>query len=103
MHPHRPRANLHRGGVPGGGVCRVALHQSDAEKVAVLNSSHHKPAFCDCKVLMCRVVWSRYQTGGTEDAAVLVVHMTPESVLNTDQYRHWMERFGSVTLGVLSH
>lgn len=50
-------------------------------------------------MLRFHVVWSRYQTGGTEDAAVLVVHMTPESVLNTDQYRSWMERFGSSTLG----
>lgn len=25
---------------------------------------------------------------------MLVVHMTPESVLKTDQYRSWMERFG---------
>lgn len=33
---------------------------------------------------------------------MLVVHMTPESVLNTDQYRSWMERFGSSTLGFLS-
>uniref|UniRef100_A0A4W6FHB1 Zinc phosphodiesterase ELAC protein 2 n=1 Tax=Lates calcarifer TaxID=8187 RepID=A0A4W6FHB1_LATCA len=39
----------------------------------------------------------RYQTGGTEDPAVLVVHMTPESVLNTDQYKQWMERFPSTT------
>lgn len=39
----------------------------------------------------------RYQTGGTEDTAVLVVHMTPESVLNTTQYKEWMERFPSST------
>ncbi|XP_067427275.1 zinc phosphodiesterase ELAC protein 2 [Thunnus thynnus] len=39
----------------------------------------------------------RYQTGGTEDAAALVVHMTPESVLNTDEYKEWMERFPSTT------
>ncbi|XP_072225105.1 zinc phosphodiesterase ELAC protein 2 [Leuresthes tenuis] len=39
----------------------------------------------------------RYQTGGTEDSAVLVVHITPESVLNTDQYKEWMERFPSTT------
>ncbi|XP_075999263.1 zinc phosphodiesterase ELAC protein 2 [Genypterus blacodes] len=39
----------------------------------------------------------RYQTGGTEDPAVLVVHMTPESVLKTDQYKQWMERFPSST------
>ncbi|XP_063759074.1 zinc phosphodiesterase ELAC protein 2 isoform X2 [Eleginops maclovinus] len=37
----------------------------------------------------------RYQTGGTEDSAVMVVHMTPDSVLKTDQYRKWMERFPS--------
>lgn len=36
---------------------------------------------------------SRYQTGGSEDAPVLVVHITPERVLNTDQYKTWMERF----------
>ncbi|XP_041854323.1 zinc phosphodiesterase ELAC protein 2 isoform X2 [Melanotaenia boesemani] len=39
----------------------------------------------------------RYQMGGTEDSAVLVVHMTPESVLETDQYKQWMERFPSTT------
>ncbi|KAF3699769.1 Zinc phosphodiesterase ELAC protein 2 [Channa argus] len=39
----------------------------------------------------------RYQTGGTEDPAALVVHMTPESVLKTDQYKEWMERFPSTT------
>ncbi|XP_058509271.1 zinc phosphodiesterase ELAC protein 2 isoform X1 [Solea solea] len=37
----------------------------------------------------------RYQTG--EDSAVLVVHMTPESVLKTDQYKGWMDRFPSTT------
>ncbi|XP_056143277.1 zinc phosphodiesterase ELAC protein 2 isoform X2 [Lampris incognitus] len=40
---------------------------------------------------------SRYQTEGTEDAAVLVVHITPESVLKTDKYKQWMERFPSTT------
>ncbi|KAM4597704.1 zinc phosphodiesterase ELAC protein 2 isoform 2-T2 [Polymixia lowei] len=39
----------------------------------------------------------RYHTGGTEDPAALVVHMTPESVLKTDQYKQWMERFPSMT------
>uniref|UniRef100_A0A669CS23 Zinc phosphodiesterase ELAC protein 2 n=1 Tax=Oreochromis niloticus TaxID=8128 RepID=A0A669CS23_ORENI len=39
----------------------------------------------------------RYQTGGTDDPAALVVHMTPESVLKTDQYKKWMERFPSTT------
>nr|XP_055050937.1 zinc phosphodiesterase ELAC protein 2 [Misgurnus anguillicaudatus] len=42
-------------------------------------------------------ILQRYQTGGSEDAAALVVHMTPESVLNTDQYKSWMERFPSST------
>lgn len=39
----------------------------------------------------------RYQTGGTEDSAALVVHMTPEAVLTSDQYKKWMERFPSTT------
>ncbi|KAM9345998.1 zinc phosphodiesterase ELAC protein 2 [Symphorus nematophorus] len=39
----------------------------------------------------------RYQSGGSEDPAVLVVHMTPDSVLKTDQYKKWMERFPSTT------
>lgn len=39
----------------------------------------------------------RYQTGGAEDPAALVVHMTPESVLKTDEYKQWMERFPSTT------
>ncbi|XP_056871053.1 zinc phosphodiesterase ELAC protein 2 isoform X2 [Takifugu flavidus] len=40
---------------------------------------------------------SRYQTGGSEDAPALVVHVAPERVLNTDQYKTWMERFPSRT------
>uniref|UniRef100_A0A8C7GQZ0 Zinc phosphodiesterase ELAC protein 2 n=1 Tax=Oncorhynchus kisutch TaxID=8019 RepID=A0A8C7GQZ0_ONCKI len=40
---------------------------------------------------------SRYQRGGTEDPAALVVHMSPESVLKTDEYKQWMERFPSTT------
>lgn len=39
----------------------------------------------------------RCQTGGTEVPAALVVHMTPECVLKTDQYKKWMERFPSTT------
>uniref|UniRef100_A0A4W4GWW1 Zinc phosphodiesterase ELAC protein 2 n=1 Tax=Electrophorus electricus TaxID=8005 RepID=A0A4W4GWW1_ELEEL len=35
--------------------------------------------------------------GGTEDSATLVVHMTPEAVLRTEEYQHWMERFSSGT------
>uniref|UniRef100_A0A4W5N0G9 Zinc phosphodiesterase ELAC protein 2 n=1 Tax=Hucho hucho TaxID=62062 RepID=A0A4W5N0G9_9TELE len=33
----------------------------------------------------------------TEDPAALVVHMSPESVLKTDEYKQWMERFPSTT------
>uniref|UniRef100_A0A9J8BK35 Zinc phosphodiesterase ELAC protein 2 n=1 Tax=Cyprinus carpio carpio TaxID=630221 RepID=A0A9J8BK35_CYPCA len=36
-------------------------------------------------------------TGGSEDSAALVVHMTPESVLDTEEYKSWMERFPSST------
>uniref|UniRef100_A0A3B4ZIX9 Zinc phosphodiesterase ELAC protein 2 n=1 Tax=Stegastes partitus TaxID=144197 RepID=A0A3B4ZIX9_9TELE len=39
----------------------------------------------------------RYQKGNTEDSPVLVVHMTPECVLKTDEYKEWMERFPSTT------
>uniref|UniRef100_A0A673GQA4 Zinc phosphodiesterase ELAC protein 2 n=1 Tax=Sinocyclocheilus rhinocerous TaxID=307959 RepID=A0A673GQA4_9TELE len=42
-------------------------------------------------------VLQRYQTGGSEDSTALVVHMTPESVLDTDEYKSWMERFPSST------
>ncbi|XP_051573039.1 zinc phosphodiesterase ELAC protein 2-like [Myxocyprinus asiaticus] len=42
-------------------------------------------------------ILQRYQTGGSEDSAALVVHMCPESVLNTDQYKSWMDRFPSST------
>uniref|UniRef100_A0A673HUI1 Zinc phosphodiesterase ELAC protein 2 n=1 Tax=Sinocyclocheilus rhinocerous TaxID=307959 RepID=A0A673HUI1_9TELE len=42
-------------------------------------------------------ILQRYQTGGSEDSAALVVHMTPESVLDTDPYKSWMERFPSST------
>lgn len=36
-------------------------------------------------------------TSGTEDPAVLVVHITPESVLRSEQYQRWMESFPSST------
>lgn len=39
----------------------------------------------------------KYQTGGSEDPAVLVVHMTPEAVLHTGPYQEWMERFPPTT------
>lgn len=39
------------------------------------------------------MVFSRYQRGGPEDGAALVVHIAPERVLNTDLYKSWMERF----------
>ncbi|XP_059417598.1 zinc phosphodiesterase ELAC protein 2-like isoform X2 [Carassius carassius] len=42
-------------------------------------------------------VFQRFQTGGAEDRAALVVHMTPESVLDTEEYKSWMERFPSST------
>uniref|UniRef100_A0A3B1IZD8 ribonuclease Z n=1 Tax=Astyanax mexicanus TaxID=7994 RepID=A0A3B1IZD8_ASTMX len=40
-------------------------------------------------------ILKRYQS--EEDGAILVVHMTPESVLKTEEYQHWMERFPSST------
>ncbi|KAL6460709.1 hypothetical protein MHYP_G00306750 [Metynnis hypsauchen] len=40
-------------------------------------------------------VLQRYQSG--EDGATLVVHMTPESVLKTEDYQRWIERFPSST------
>ncbi|XP_043091156.1 zinc phosphodiesterase ELAC protein 2 isoform X3 [Puntigrus tetrazona] len=46
-------------------------------------------------------VLQRYQTGGSEDSAALVVHMTPESVLDTEEYKSWMERFPSSTQHLL--
>ncbi|CAN9493080.1 unnamed protein product [Ophioblennius macclurei] len=47
-------------------------------------------------------VWSneqlrKFQTGGAEDPAALVVHMTPELVLHSDRYQQWMERFPATT------
>lgn len=42
-------------------------------------------------------VLSRYQSGGSEDSAALVVHMTPEAVLKTEEYQRWMERFSNGT------
>ncbi|MCJ8749427.1 hypothetical protein PDJAM_G00176210 [Pangasius djambal] len=42
-------------------------------------------------------ILGRYQSGGSEDGAALVVHMTPESVLKTPEYQRWMERFSSST------
>ncbi|XP_036409388.1 zinc phosphodiesterase ELAC protein 2 [Megalops cyprinoides] len=42
-------------------------------------------------------VLSRHQSGGTEDSAALVIHMVPESVLETDGYKSWMERFPAST------
>ncbi|KAI1884252.1 hypothetical protein AGOR_G00224530 [Albula goreensis] len=42
-------------------------------------------------------VLSRYQRSGAEGSAALVVHMTPESVLENDGYKRWMERFAPST------
>ncbi|MBN3304556.1 RNZ2 protein, partial [Amia calva] len=38
-----------------------------------------------------------YQSSGTEDRVSLVVHMTPEAILETESYKQWMERFGHST------
>ncbi|KAG7325994.1 hypothetical protein KOW79_010919 [Hemibagrus wyckioides] len=46
-------------------------------------------------------ILARYQSGGSEGAAVLVVHMTPESVLKTPEYQCWMERFSHSTEHVI--
>ncbi|KAK3525372.1 hypothetical protein QTP86_031246 [Hemibagrus guttatus] len=42
-------------------------------------------------------ILARYQSGVSEGAASLVVHMTPESVLKTPEYQRWMERFSRST------
>ncbi|TSX99877.1 Zinc phosphodiesterase ELAC protein 2 [Bagarius yarrelli] len=42
-------------------------------------------------------VLARYQSAGSERSAALVVHVTPEEVLKTLEYQHWMERFSSST------
>ncbi|XP_040291980.1 zinc phosphodiesterase ELAC protein 2 isoform X2 [Bufo bufo] len=47
------------------------------------------------------VAWKRYQEGKAETAAALVIHMTPEHVLNHSTYRQWMERFGPSTQHLL--
>ncbi|KAM9744965.1 zinc phosphodiesterase ELAC protein 2 [Menidia menidia] len=39
----------------------------------------------------------RRHQSGAEDAAVLVVHITPESVLRTERYQAWMEGFPAST------
>ncbi|XP_043924081.1 zinc phosphodiesterase ELAC protein 2 isoform X2 [Protopterus annectens] len=39
----------------------------------------------------------RYQTEASENTASLVVHMTPETVLQNDNYKKWMEGFPSTT------
>ncbi|KAM8845937.1 zinc phosphodiesterase ELAC protein 2 [Spinachia spinachia] len=39
----------------------------------------------------------RHQAAGGEESAALVVHMAPESVLSTDQYKRWMQRFPPTT------
>lgn len=49
------------------------------------------------KPLCSNHILKRFQSGGSEDSAALVVHMTPEAVLNTQEYRSWMERFPSST------
>ncbi|CAJ0928422.1 unnamed protein product [Ranitomeya imitator] len=41
--------------------------------------------------------WKRYQEGKPEAAVSLVIHVTPEHVLNHSTYRQWMESFGPGT------
>ncbi|KAM4662627.1 zinc phosphodiesterase ELAC protein 2 [Discoglossus pictus] len=38
-----------------------------------------------------------YQEGKSESPVVLIVHMTPEHILQSNSYRQWMERFGPKT------
>ncbi|TRY95749.1 hypothetical protein DNTS_022143 [Danionella cerebrum] len=38
-----------------------------------------------------------HQTDGSKEAPALVVHMTPESVLTSQEYQSWMKRFPSST------
>ncbi|XP_030063862.1 zinc phosphodiesterase ELAC protein 2 [Microcaecilia unicolor] len=40
---------------------------------------------------------TRYQEGKSENPVALVVHITPESVLQNNTYKQWMERFGPAT------
>ncbi|XP_015735579.1 zinc phosphodiesterase ELAC protein 2 [Coturnix japonica] len=39
----------------------------------------------------------RYQEGLNEDKVALVIHMTPESVLQDSRYQQWLQRFGPGT------
>uniref|UniRef100_A0A4W4GXI2 Zinc phosphodiesterase ELAC protein 2 n=1 Tax=Electrophorus electricus TaxID=8005 RepID=A0A4W4GXI2_ELEEL len=82
-------------------LCRVfQIHPAE-----VCTPSDPGPVFLviDCpseeflQPLCTNPVLGRYQVGGTEDSATLVVHMTPEAVLRTEEYQHWMERFSSGT------
>ncbi|KAM9296620.1 zinc phosphodiesterase ELAC protein 2 [Gastrophryne carolinensis] len=41
--------------------------------------------------------WKRYQEGNPDSGVALVVHMTPEKIINHSNYRQWMERFGPGT------
>ncbi|XP_072259399.1 zinc phosphodiesterase ELAC protein 2 [Pyxicephalus adspersus] len=39
----------------------------------------------------------RYHEGNLDSRVALIVHMTPEHILNHSSYRQWMERFGAET------
>ncbi|OCT62738.1 hypothetical protein XELAEV_18043829mg, partial [Xenopus laevis] len=41
--------------------------------------------------------FKRYQEKQSECPVALVIHMTPESVLHSSSYQHWMEKFGPQT------
>ncbi|KAM4691183.1 zinc phosphodiesterase ELAC protein 2 [Rhinophrynus dorsalis] len=40
---------------------------------------------------------NRYQGGKSERPVALVIHMTPEHIIQSSSYKQWMERFGSQT------
>ncbi|XP_074870480.1 zinc phosphodiesterase ELAC protein 2 isoform X2 [Carettochelys insculpta] len=42
-------------------------------------------------------IFRRYQEGKAEGRVALVVHITPETVLQDSRYKEWLERFGSTT------
>uniref|UniRef100_A0A665TAZ6 Zinc phosphodiesterase ELAC protein 2 n=1 Tax=Echeneis naucrates TaxID=173247 RepID=A0A665TAZ6_ECHNA len=52
---------------------------------------------CPTEEFVDAVCTNQHQTEGEEDSAALVVHITPESVLKTETYKEWMERFPSTT------
>ncbi|XP_057673792.1 zinc phosphodiesterase ELAC protein 2 isoform X2 [Corythoichthys intestinalis] len=64
------------------GQAFIIVECPSEEFVAPLCESHHISSF---------------HSGGTEDAPALIVHITPEAVLKSPQYRDWMKRFPAST------